>query len=227
MDATAQHDINVMSSLRARSHRLMALLVGALVIVIIAMSIERILLMQTLKLSVANDRPEPFVMVPDSKTGAFTAVTRLTDIDMTMLEAAAYTEVTRFINEYERYDKWNQTEYWHSVQAKSSEDVFRKYAWRFNKDNPHSLYETVDEDRLKVRFRSWLPGSNGGMIVHFTVDRIFVGSPQKSSSLNYVARIHYEWKNAPAKFDDRVINGFGFHVTRYDTSIDNPTDVKL
>lgn len=158
---------------------------------------------------------QPFIVRVDNNTGATDVVSVLKHAEKSYGEVIDKYWLGQYVRYREGYDWENVQDTFDATNLLSSPTVQQEFSklYQDNANAPHKILRDTAKVIVKVKAISFV-----GKMAQIRFDKVMVslGTDKTTSEpQRYIATVSYEYKNAPMKDEDRLINPLGFQITSY------------
>lgn len=164
--------------------------------------------------AITSYKPEPFLLRVDNTTGAVDVLNIVNNSESTYGEAVDKYFLNLYVSSYESYDYYTIQKDYDTAILLSAPDVQKQFYKIYEGDNARDEVLGAST-KIIAKINSITPDTDEGIaVVRFTT-QVKHSTGAIEDSKHWVARVGYEYVNAPMSEADRRINPLGFQVTSY------------
>jgi type IV secretion system protein VirB8 len=175
-----------------------------------------------LKISMGENKVEPFVIEIDSKSGLATTVNPVTISEYSANIAVVRSLIIQYIKAREEYILPLYDKNFNTVRVLSDPIVYREYSRNFGSGNPSSPYNVLNKyGSINVVWKSIIFPQKNTAQVRISLETRDTGNNPRSVDRIILMSFDFKPDNKISEAD-RIINPLGFIVTMYKIEDENP-----
>jgi type IV secretion system protein VirB8 len=195
---------------------------NVMVLLTLILSVGIIISLIWLKISMGENKVEPFVIEIDSKSGLATTVNPVTVNEYSANIAVVRSLVIQYIKAREEYLLPLYEKNFNLVRILSDPTVYREYSKSFGSGNPASPYNVLNKyGSINVVWKSIIFPQKNTAQVRISLETRDISNTARSVDRIILMSFDFKPDNKISEAD-RIINPLGFIVTMYKIEDENP-----